>query len=159
MAVFWLVDCRYHAWVHHTILTLIFQAHRKTRLFGSLTLAQYERCFQQGMKALDITPHVIRRSGASNDLVQGRKTLKQIQKHGRWACCKSCRRYEKGALILQATAKLHHLQQQHISQLARAFPTKLIATTDTVKTEVTGTGWMTFENGFDLFGLWCDIIR
>ncbi len=78
-----LVDCRHHAWIH-TILTMILQSHRKTRVFGSLTLtlAQYEHCFQQGMKTLNvplhITPHVIRHSGASNVFVQGRKTLKQI---------------------------------------------------------------------------------
>ena len=132
-----LVDCRPYAWVH-TVLTLIFQSHRKTRVFEGLTLAHYERCFQQGMKALDVplhvTPHVIRHSGASNDFVQSRKTLKQIQKHGRWACFKSCRRYEKGALILQAWAKLQNSQQQKVSQMARAFPTKLVAQLRRLKT-------------------------
>ena len=44
---------------------------------------------------LDITPHVMRHSGPSNDRAFHCRTIEEVQKRGRWLTSTSLRRYEK----------------------------------------------------------------
>ena len=62
--------------------------------------AVHNRCVAQGIArcrwgTLDITPHVKRHSGPSNDRALHYRTIDQIQKRCRWLATTSLRRYEK----------------------------------------------------------------
>ncbi|CAK0869503.1 unnamed protein product [Prorocentrum cordatum] len=59
-----------------------------------------------GYSPLGVCPHVFRHPGASNDKAHGRRTLKEVQKRGRWASSASVARYEKSAVILQQLRKV-----------------------------------------------------
>lgn len=120
-----LINSGYHPRLPSVLSAVHIRNSRKS-VFPSLTLAVYEKHFKQAVDALDLpldlTPHIIRHSGPSNDFYHQRKSIKQIQRHGRWAAEKSVKRYMKSALIMQAWAKLNDTQQHMVVQAAREFP-------------------------------------
>lgn len=123
-----LVDCKNFPWLHD-VLEHIHKPGSTAKLFPDLSLSAYERCFKKAVEKLQLpvhfTPHVVRHSGASNDFMHRRKSLKAIQKQGRWASFKSCRRYEKSALVLQSWTKFSAAQRKQIIALAKKFPSKV----------------------------------
>ena len=123
-----LIDNQYHSWLS-PVLSSIYKRGSKSRVFPQLTLHKYEEHFKQATQALqlplDLTPHIVRHSGPSNDFYHRRKTLKQIQRHGRWAAEKSVKRYQKSALLMQAWSLMEESVQNKIIQAARSFPPKI----------------------------------
>ncbi|CAK0884926.1 unnamed protein product, partial [Prorocentrum cordatum] len=82
------------------------------RLFDFM-LPEYEREIRKaGCSSLGARPRVCRRSGASNDKARGRRTLKDIQKRGRWTSPASVARREKGALISRQLRKAPQQKQK-----------------------------------------------
>ena len=120
-----LVDNRVLPWLT-SLLSAIHKPKHRTRVFAGLTLGQYEERFKSAMAELNvpwhITPHVVRHSGPSNDFYHHRRSITQIQKRGRWASFKSCRRYEKSGLIMQAWDRLEAFQRQKVNDLAKSLP-------------------------------------
>ena len=62
-------------------------------------------------------PHVLRHSGASNDLLHSRRTLKEVQLRGRWKVLDSVRRYGKTHFLVQSNARL----EEAVLQRGRRF--------------------------------------
>ena len=120
-----LIDNRICPWLSQ-VLSLLHKPGSRTAVFPGLSLSKYEDHFKQAMAAmglpLSVTPHVVRHSGPSNDFYHRRKTIKQIQKQGRWAAFKSCRRYEKSGLIMQAWSQLTLHQKSQATAAAKQFP-------------------------------------
>jgi len=107
------------------------------RVFPTLSLQKFEALFRAVNKKLNIekfgiTPHVLRHSGPSNDVLEKKITLPGVKKRGRWAVDKSVARYEKsGRLLLKvqqmsptweqlssaASAKLPHIWQHAIQEM------------------------------------------
>ncbi|CAK0851426.1 unnamed protein product [Prorocentrum cordatum] len=58
------------------------------------------------LQALNPTLYALRRGGASWDLLEGRRTLEQTQRHGRWASPGSMKRYAKEAYLQDAMTKV-----------------------------------------------------
>ncbi len=89
-----------------------------------LTLSQYEELFRSfskdmGLPVSAFTPHTLRHSGPSFDILHHHRTLKEIQERGRWESINSVRRYKKpGRLLLNASRLplcLQSFQTQHFS--------------------------------------------
>ena len=80
------------------------------RLFGRLaTLSQYETTLKAataelGLADFNIVPHTFRHSGPSNDVYHKRRTLREVQKRGRWKSTRSVARYEKAGRLLRRWA-------------------------------------------------------
>lgn len=78
-------------------------------LFPHLTLTVYEGLFRDFSKrfklpAHSFTPHVIRHSGPSYDILHRYRNLQDIQARGRWASASSVARYKKpGRMLLQSS--------------------------------------------------------
>lgn len=95
------------AWVK----PILYELHRLRHgdRWFDIFLSRYENFFRRadvtlGLQALQLCPHVVRHSSASNDRFHKRRTLKEIKKRGRWAADTSVARYdyEKGGMLLQA---------------------------------------------------------
>lgn len=74
-------------------------------VFHPLTSNSYGRQIQQAveslkLEALDLTPHILRHSGASHDAYYEIRDIKQIQLRGRWKCLESVKRYRKPGRML-----------------------------------------------------------
>ncbi|CAK0814975.1 unnamed protein product [Prorocentrum cordatum] len=114
------------------VLRLLHQpmAPDSLRLFD-FSLAKYEREVKKsadrlGYSSLGVCPHVFRHSGASNDKAHNRRTLKEVQKRGRWASSASVARYEKGALILQQLRKIPQQKQRMAASRSKRLPQLLL---------------------------------
>ena len=84
---------------------------RRQRLFGSLTLSLLERSFAAAAKSLglapaEFTPHVVRHSGPSADILNAVRTLAEVKKWERWRGDRSVARYEKAGRALLQAARL-----------------------------------------------------
>jgi len=104
---------------------------QSTRLFPTLTLNRYERLFRRccaalGLGKLNITPHVVRHSGASNDRFHKRRPLREVKKRGHWKADASVARYEKAALVLSSWKGLTDEQQRAASAAAGQLATHLL---------------------------------
>ena len=100
-------------------------------LFPRFSLAKYELYFRKavkclGLTALGLTPHVVRHSGPSADLLMRVRTLDVVKKRGRWACDKSAARYGKEARLLQRAARLSASRQLRARKATFDFPRALI---------------------------------
>ncbi len=90
-----------------------------------ITLAQYETKFRHFSKIFKLpsgsfTPHVLRHSGPSFDVIHSHRSLAQVQARGRWASSSSVARYRKpGRLLLQA-AKFPIAIQNYTSGLSKS---------------------------------------
>ena len=75
----------------------------------SLSLHQYEELFRRfskqfGIRSGLVTPHVIRHSGPSFDIIHQHRTFETIQTRGRWTATQSVNRYRKpGRLLMEAS--------------------------------------------------------
>jgi len=83
----------------------------RARLFPDLTLDEYEQCFRiaakaLGTQALQLTPHVLRHSGPSNDRYLNRLSQEAVVRRGAWLSISSVRRYEKHTKFLRTAHKL-----------------------------------------------------
>lgn len=84
-------------------------------LFRELTLSAYNKaikkaCEKLGLHRLNLTPHHLRHSGPSSDVLHKVRSLSAIQQRGRWASSSSVARYQKpGRMLL-----LHQLIPQSI---------------------------------------------
>ncbi|CAK0822447.1 unnamed protein product, partial [Prorocentrum cordatum] len=97
------------------LLTKILQVlHRTTEagalVFDGLSLNSCERVFRRGtlelgLENLRLTPHCLRRGGASTDGLDDLPIV-QIQKRGRWKSLASCKRYEKKGRLLKQLDRL-----------------------------------------------------
>ena len=78
------------------------------------------------MGYLDITPHVMRHSGPSNDRALHCRTIEEVQKRGRWLASTSLRRYEKSARLSRLVADLPMQALAKIQEHARKVPANLM---------------------------------
>ena len=102
------------------------------RVFPLLTLAKLESLFRTATKKLgiakfNVTPHVLRHSGPSNDVLQRRVTLPEVKKRGRWACDRSVARYEKSGRLLLKVQQMSAVLERLASAAAARLPTALLA--------------------------------
>ena len=85
-----------------------FLVHQDVPIF-QCSLNQFEELCRQFSKQFKLpsgvfTPHVIRHSGPSVDVIHGQRSLEEVQARGRWAAPASVRRYRKpGRLLLQSS--------------------------------------------------------
>jgi hypothetical protein len=105
-----LADSVSRGWISSLIRNLIIRkASPDAKLFQNLTLPKYESLFRKvsaklSLQSFNITPHVMRHSGPSDDAFHKVRSLLEIQKRGRWKCPKSVARYDKpGRLLMQAS--------------------------------------------------------
>lgn len=116
-------------WLREVLATLIVTAESE-RLFP-FDLREYERAFGAGMRALNLTslqgsPHALRHTGPSHDVMEKRITLEQAQKRGRWASFKSVVRYEKHGRMLRQAHKLVPEQHAAASRALAALRSRLV---------------------------------
>ena len=107
-------------------------AWRPERLFPHLTLERYERSFRRIVKKrkivdLGITPHVVRHSAPSTDLLLGAITLPELKKRGRWASDRSVVRYGKAGRLLVAMRQVPPELAADAASAALEFPGRLLA--------------------------------
>jgi len=81
------------------------------RLFPDITLAKYAKGMADWSQSwnvgfLKLTPHLIRHSGPSDDVLNKLASLTAVKKRGRWARDASVRRYEKSGRSLMQIARL-----------------------------------------------------
>lgn len=105
-----------------TILEVCYRStkHPSDRLFPGLTLASYEQIMKDAVAAVGLgkfsfTPHGVRHTGPSIDILQKSRTAEQIMARGRWTCLKSVQRYQKPGRMLARMAKI----PQHIWDRAK----------------------------------------
>ena len=101
------------------------------KLFPRLTLAKYESWFKQAgvklrCKTKCVMPHILRRSGASNDAFHKRRSLLDIQKRGRWEAKKSVSRYEKHALLQKRWEQAAADRLTAIRRRSQTLPSRLL---------------------------------
>ena len=53
-----------------------------------------------------ITPHVVRHSGPSEDVLEEKLSIPEVKKRGRWLTDAAARRYEKSGRLLLTAARL-----------------------------------------------------
>lgn len=100
-------------------------------LFGDIFLVSYERwlraaCSKLQYKTACVMPHVLRHTGASNDVYHKRRSLVDVQRRGRWKAKSSVSRYEKHALLVQRWGQVSSGHYFDIHQRFQNFPTKLL---------------------------------
>ena len=100
-------------------------------IFGDLSYPRYCRLIEKaaesaGLGVLDVTPHVARHTGASEDHFQGIRDLKEIQLRGRWESESSVRRYAKHARLIAALAKCPVEVKAKFPAASKEYPQALI---------------------------------
>lgn len=101
------------------------------QLFESITLAYYERwlktaCQKLRYKTVCVQPHVLRHTGASNDVYHKRRGLLDVQRRGRWKAKSSVSRYEKHALLVQRWGQAPGGRHADIHQRSQNFPALML---------------------------------
>jgi hypothetical protein len=118
-------------WINKVVEILFHRTKPGESLFGSLSLAQYEERFRQASRKLklpaSITPHQLRHSGPSCDVLGKVVTLKEAKKRGRWLSDKSVARYEKHGRLLQQANRLPRALQIASIEATKELPTLLIS--------------------------------
>ena len=107
-------------------------AFREGPLFPGLDLTRYERGFQRitrrlGITKLGITPHVVRHSAPSTDLLNEAISLPELKKRGRWASDRSVNRYGKAGRLLIAMRKVPDDIALRSAEARLSFPGRLLA--------------------------------
>ena len=106
-----LVDSSHRPWCRSILKHLgKYPVDSDSKIFQP-TLAQYEQLFrdfskQSGLKPGLFTPHVLRHSGPSFDLINKYCDIDTIQSRGRRASAQSAARYSKPGRLLMTAAKL-----------------------------------------------------
>ena len=109
----------------------LYMARVNSKLFPNVTLSSYEKWCELGTRELQyksacIKPHVLRHSGASNDVFHQRRPLQEVQKRGRWLARKSVTRYEKHALLLKRWEQAPKDKHADILRRSQEFCTALL---------------------------------
>ena len=74
---------------------------------------------------LDISPHLMRHSAASNDKFLGRRSLDEIQRRGFWLSKRSVAIYERRANLMRSVERLSAEQQTFSRETAENLRQKL----------------------------------
>eukprot|EP00438_Fugacium_kawagutii_P027916 Skav231462 [mRNA] locus=scaffold1847:987492:988208:- [translate_table: standard] len=116
-----LADSPHRPWCNKLLQTLgKHYVDREAPLFH-LSLAQYEQLFRAfskkyGLQPGTFTPHVIRHSGPSFDVIHKHRTFEQVQARGRWAAAQSVVRYRKPGRLLMEASKLPRMFQKYTEE-------------------------------------------
>ncbi len=89
-----------------------------------LNLVRYERMFAEALFTLgclkhNLTPHIMRHSGPSNDRYDQLRSLGGIQKRGFWKAKTSVVRYGKHAGVLRQLSRLSTNQQPEANEASK----------------------------------------
>ena len=87
--------------------------------------AMLEQCRLELGLDLDISPHLMRHSAASNDNFLGRRSLDEIQRRGFWLSRRSVAVYERHANLMRSVERLSPQQQSDCRQTAELLRQKL----------------------------------
>ena len=106
-----LADSQHRPWCNTLLQRLARQVTDTDTFMFDISLAQYEKLFrdfslQFGVRPGFFTPHVIRHSGPSYDVINQLRSFAQIQARGRWAAPQSVARYRKPGRLLLESSKL-----------------------------------------------------
>ena len=106
-----LADSPHRSWANKLLRAIGRQVKQQDTKVFDLTLAQYEQLFRDFSKAVGLktglfTPHVVRHSGPSFDLINEYRSFEAIQARGRWAAPSSVNRYRKPGRLLMTAATL-----------------------------------------------------
>lgn len=106
-----LADSSHRSWANKLLRHIGLQVGAADENVFELTLAQYEQLFRDfskfsGLQTGLFTPHVIRHSGPSFDLINEYRSFEAIQSRGRWAAAQSVARYRKPGRLLMTAARL-----------------------------------------------------
>ena len=122
-------DLEERAWLRQALKLWVPLA--SGRVFPKLSLAQLEQwckaaCQQLRYKSCCVMPHILRHSGASNDVYHKRRDLTSVQKRGRWQARKSVTRYEKHALLQRRWSQAAPDRLSAIRRRSQQFPNYLL---------------------------------
>lgn len=122
-------DTTHNKWLGPAFTTFVNSV--PDSLFGSINLASYEKwlqsaCQQLQYKTTCVMPHVLRHTGASNDVYHKRRSLLDVQRRGRWKAKSSVSRYEKHALLVQRWGQASVGRHADSHQRSQDFPAKLL---------------------------------
>jgi hypothetical protein len=100
-------------------------------LLLGLTLPLYEKGFRDtatklGCTAFGVTPHVLRHSGPSNDILNNNITIAGVMARGRWSLGKSVRRYQKSGRLLLRAQRLNSILSAKVAAANRSFANQLV---------------------------------
>ena len=100
------------------------QATPATRPLFPFTPREFEIGFRRaadaaGLQHLRLCPHALRHGGASVDFALKARTLVEVQRHGRWKCTASVRRYEKAGRLTRQLAKMTSSQLSSAALVSR----------------------------------------
>ena len=106
-----LADSSHRTWCNTLLRSIGRQVGPVEAPVFSLSLSRYERLFRDFSQATGLakglfTPHVIRHSGPSFDLIHRYRDFAAIQARGRWAAPQSVERYKKPGRLLLTAARL-----------------------------------------------------
>lgn len=102
-------DSMHRSWCQSLLKRISKSCPGKDEAVFTTTLAQYEDACRSFSRAFHLapgifTPHVLRHSGPSYDIIHEYRNLQQIQTRGRWAAAASVNRYRKpGRLLIQSS--------------------------------------------------------
>ena len=111
------------------LVNLTAKTRKKDEKLFSFTIDAWRkqlRAAAQRLGYLDITPHVMRHSGPSNDRALHCLTLEEVQKRRRWLASTSLRRCEKSARLSRLVADLPAQALAKIQEHARKVPANLM---------------------------------
>lgn len=106
-----LADSPHRSWAQVLLKRIGSQVCGLDQRIFSLDLARYEKLFRDfsklsGLRSGLFTPHVVRHSGPSFDLLNRYRTFEEIQARGRWAAMQSVARYRKPGRLLMTASQL-----------------------------------------------------
>ena len=93
-----------------TVLEALLLGRRGCATLWEFTELELRRWFSRAVSQLGLPPstclYALRHGGASDDLLSGRRTLKETKERGRWVTDSSLRRYAKRTRMQQLTAAM-----------------------------------------------------
>ena len=103
---------------------------RQGQTLWPMTLPQMKNLFDRAAAKVGLTPlapvlYMARHSGASIDRQEGRLSLDEVGKRGRWRTLSSVRRYEKRGLLQEVWNNLSERQRQYCESAMAALAAKL----------------------------------
>ena len=125
-----MLDSTSRSWLG-PLVNLIAQTRKRDEKLFSFTIDAWRKELRAAAQRLqvgylDITPHVMRHSGPSNDRALHCRTIEEVQKRGRWLASTSLRRYEKSARLSRLVADLPAQALAKIQEHARKVPANLM---------------------------------
>ena len=104
--------------------------HSRGHMLWNFGLAKLCREFLTAAQALclmhiKLVLYMARHSGSSLDMLEGRLSLQEVQRRGRWRSEASVRRYEKRAMLQQVSSTMSVAQKQRFLTTEQELPTAL----------------------------------